>query len=72
MCIRDSPITIYVCILFSVLIVFNQNGINTPLSNIIISKMPLYEIGFGWVVPTLIAFILSCLLNKIINKNLKQ
>ena len=66
------PITIYVCILFSVLIVFNQNGINTPLSNIIISKMPLYEIGFGWVVPTLIAFILSCLLNKIINKNLKQ
>lgn len=66
------PITIYVCILFSVLIVFNQNGINIPLSNIIISKMPLYKIGFGWVVPTLIAFILSCLLNKIINKNLKQ
>ena len=51
------PLTISVCLIISILI-------NIPLFSGLSKNLPLYEIGFAWVVPTFIAFILSLAIKK--------
>ena len=58
------PLTISVCLIISILI-------NIPLFSGLSKNLPFYDIGFAWIVPTLIAFVLSILINKLKNINSK-
>lgn len=58
------PLTILICLIVSI-------AINIPSISNITNKLPLYNLGFGWIIPTLIAFLLSIVINKIIKYKLQ-
>lgn len=58
------PLTVFICLIVSIVI-------NIPAMSNIASLLPLYNLGFGWIIPTLIAFLFSLIINKIKNYKLQ-
>ncbi|MBS6396416.1 MAG: branched-chain amino acid transport system II carrier protein [Clostridiales bacterium] len=53
------PLTVGVCTVVSVLIVLTRHGILIPGITQVIQGVPFLESGFGWLVPTLLAWMFS-------------
>ena len=57
-------LTIYVTLFFSIIQGIETAGISVPVLSEMTSKLPLYNAGLQWLVPALIAFIVSLFIGK--------